>query len=251
MWLAIGFVTGAGRGLGKAFALEYARQGAKLLLPDISLDRAERTASEIRAGGGEAAAIETDISDEVSTQAVAAAALSLYGRADVLLNNAALSSGIEPTVWNEWPVELWDRFFAVNARGTWLMCKAIAPLMERQGKGKIINIASDSTALPASQVLLPYAASKAAVIQITQSLARALGPAGVCVNTILPGLTDTEATASLEHREEMFTGTVALQCIKREGVPADLLGAAVFLASDGADFITGQKLYVDGGAVIA
>jgi NAD(P)-dependent dehydrogenase (short-subunit alcohol dehydrogenase family) len=123
--------------------------------------------------------------------------------------------------------------------------------MERQKKGRIINIASDSTMLPACQLLLPYACSKAAVHQITQALARALGPSGICVNTILPGLTATEATASLEHREEMFAGTLALQSIKREEVPADLVGAAVFLASDAAAFITGQRLYVDGGAVIA
>lgn len=246
----VAIVTGAGRGLGKAFALAYAREGAKLLLPDIGADRAEETAAAIVAGGGQAAAMFADISDEKSTLAVAERVESLYGRADILLNNAALSSGVEPAPWNEWPVDLWDRFFAINTRGTWLMCRAIAPLMERQKKGKIINIASDSTMLPACQMLLPYACSKAAVHQITQALARALGPAGICVNTILPGLTSTEATALLEQREEMFSSTVALQCIKREEAPDDLTGAAIFLGSDAADFITGQRLYVDGGAVI-
>jgi 3-oxoacyl-[acyl-carrier protein] reductase len=246
----VAVITGAGRGLGKAFALAYAREGAKLLLPDIGLERAEQTAAEIREAGGQAVAVEADISDETSTLAVAEKADSVYGRVDILLNNAALSSGIEPTAWNEWPVELWDRFFAINTRGTWLMCRAIAPLMERQKKGKIINIVSDSTRLPACQVLLPYAASKAAVHEITQALARALGPSGVCVNSIAPGLTATEATASLEHSEEMFAGTVALQCIKREEAPSDLVGAAIFLGSDAADFITGQVLFVDGGAVI-
>ena len=247
----VAIVTGAGRGLGKAFALAYAREGAKLLLPDIDADRAQQTAEEIAAAGGQATAMSADISSETSTLAVAERAESRYGRVDILLNNAALSSGIEPMPWHEWPVDVWDRFFAINTRGTWLMCRAIAPLMERQKKGRIINIASDSTMLPACQMLLPYACSKAAVHQITQALARALGPSGICVNTILPGLTATEATASLAHREEMFAGTLALQCIKREEVPADLVGAAVFLASDAAAFITGQRLYVDGGAVIA
>jgi 3-oxoacyl-[acyl-carrier protein] reductase len=246
----IAIVTGAGRGLGKAFAIEYARQGAKLLLPDISLERADKTAAEIRAAGGEAVAMETDIADERSTRAVAEKVLAVYGRADILLNNAALSSGVEPSPWHAWPVDLWDRFFAINTRGTWLMCKAIAPLMEEQGRGKIINVASDSMKLPASEFLLPYAASKAAVHQITQALARALGPSGVCVNSLAPGLTVTEATLTLEHSEQMFAGTVALQCLKRPERPEDLVGTAVFLASDAADFVTGQLLIVDGGAVV-
>jgi 3-oxoacyl-[acyl-carrier protein] reductase len=246
----IAIVTGAGRGLGKAFALEYARQGAKLLLPDIGLERAEQTAAEIRAAGGQAVAMFTDISHEQSTLAVREKVMSEYGRVDILLNNAALSSGIEPTSWNEWPVELWDRFFAVNTRGTWLMCRAIAPLMEKQGSGKILNIASDTIRLPVTAVLLPYACSKAAVHQLTQGLARALGASGVCVNSIAPGLTDTEATQDLRHRDEMFAGTLAVQCIKRTGIPADLLGTAVFLASSASDFVTGQLIVVDGGAVV-
>jgi NAD(P)-dependent dehydrogenase (short-subunit alcohol dehydrogenase family) len=246
----IAIVTGAGRGLGKAFALEYARQGAKLLLPDIGLERAEQTAAEIRAAGGQAAAMFTDISDEQSTLAVREKVLAEYGRADILLNNAALSSGIEPTPWNEWPVELWDRFFAINTRGTWLMCRAIAPLMEKQGSGKIVNIASDTIRLPVTAVLLPYACSKAAIHQLTQGLARALGASGICVNSIAPGLTETEATQNLQHRDEMFAGTLAIQCIKRTGAPADLLGTAVFLASAASDFVTGQLIVVDGGAVV-
>ena len=141
--------------------------------------------------------METDIADEASTRAVADRVLSLYGRADILLNNAALSSGIDPRPWDAWTVDLWDRLFAINARGTWLMCKAVAPLMQEQGRGKIINLASDSARLPASEFLLPYAGSKVAIHQITQSLARALGPSGICVNSIAPGLTETEATLTL------------------------------------------------------
>jgi 3-oxoacyl-[acyl-carrier protein] reductase len=114
----VAIVTGAGRGLGRAFALKYAEEGARLLLPDISLERAERTAEEIRDGGGQAVAMETDIADEDSTKAVAEKVLALYGRADILLNNAALSYGIDPSPWNAWSVDLWDRFFAINCRGT-------------------------------------------------------------------------------------------------------------------------------------
>jgi 3-oxoacyl-[acyl-carrier protein] reductase len=244
----VAIVTGAGRGLGKAFALRYAQEGAKLLLPDISLERAEKTADEIRGRGGQVVAMETDITDETATRAVAEKVLAVYGQVDILLNNAALSYGIEPQPWDAWTVDLWDRFFAINVRGTWLMCKAVAPLMERQKRGKIINIASDITRLPPSGSLLPYACSKAAVHQITQSLARALGPSGICVNSIAPGLTATEATLTQPGSEQMFAGTIAMQCIKRREEPEDLTGAAVFLASDSSDMVTGQLLIVDGGA---
>jgi 3-oxoacyl-[acyl-carrier protein] reductase len=244
----VAVITGAGRGLGKAFALKYAEEGARLLLPDVSLERASRTAAEIQATGGEAVAMETDITDETATEAVATKVLSLYGRVDILLNNAALSYGIEPRPWTDWTVELWDRFFAINCRGTWLMCKALAPLMERQGRGKIINVASDITRLPPSQFLLPYACSKAAVHQLTQSLARALGPRGICVNSLAPGLTATEAALIQPNAEELFAATIELQCLKRREEPADLVGTAVFLGSDASDFLTGQLLIVDGGA---
>jgi 3-oxoacyl-[acyl-carrier protein] reductase len=247
----VAVVTGAGRGLGKAFALKYAEEGAKLLLPEIMLENAERTAAEIRAGGGQAVAVETDIANEGSTQAAAERALSLYGRVDILLNNAALSYGIEPRPWDAWTVDLWDRFFSINTRGTWLMCKAMAPLMERQKRGKIINLASDVAKLPPSEVLLPYAASKVAIHQITQCLARALGPSGICVNSIAPGMTATEANLIQPESEKMFAATIAGQCIKRREEPDDLAGAAVFLGSDASDFITGQLLIVDGGASFA
>jgi 3-oxoacyl-[acyl-carrier protein] reductase len=160
-----------------------------------------------------------------------------------------LSYGIERRPWDAWTVDLWDRFFAINSRGTWLMCRAIAPLMQQRRRGKIINLASDVTRLPASELLLPYACSKTAVHQITQSLARALGPSGVCVNSIAPGMTATEANLIQPNSEEMFAGTIAMQCVKRREEPEDLVGAAVFLASDSSDFVTGQLLVVDGGAV--
>jgi 3-oxoacyl-[acyl-carrier protein] reductase len=246
----VAIVTGAGRGLGKAFALAFAREGARLLLPDIGLERAETTAEEIRSGGGRAEAMYADITEEGSTLAVAEKALSLYGRVDVLLNNAALSSGIDPSPWDSWTVDLWDSFFAINVRGTWLMCKAIAPLMQEQMQGKIINIASDVGRLAPSQFLLPYACSKAAIHQMTQALARALGPSGICVNSIAPGMTQTEATRMLPNSDKLFAAVVDSQCIKRREEPEDLVGAAVFLASDSSDMVTGQLLIVDGGAAL-
>lgn len=245
-------ITGAGRGLGKAFALRFAREGAKLLLPDISLERAGNTAREIRKKGGEAVAMETDISDEKATIGMADRVMQLYGRVDILLNNAAMNYGVDPRPWDTWTVELWDRMFAVNARGTWLCCKAIAPLMIKQSGGRIINIVSDTINLPAAAAtLLPYSCSKAAISALTHALARALGPSGINVNGISPGLTATEASLAPANSAEMFEKTIAIQCLKRRSEPEDLVGMAVFLASEDADFITGQVIMVNGGAAFA
>jgi 3-oxoacyl-[acyl-carrier protein] reductase len=246
----VAIITGAGRGLGKAFALRYAAEGAKLLLPDISPERVEKTANIIKSEGGEAVTMEADISEEASTRMISEKVIKLYGKVDILLNNAAFSFGIDARPWDTWTVELWDQFFIVNTRGTWLCCKAIAPLMKAQAKGKIINIASDLVKLPNAHTMLPYACSKTAIYTLTQALARALGPSGINVNAIAPGLTATEATLAQSESSELFKGTVMSQCIKRREEPQDLVGAAVFLASSDADFISGQCLFVNGGAVL-
>lgn len=246
----VAIITGAGRGLGKAFALRFADEGARLLLPDISLERAQNTADEIKAKGGEAAAIKTDISEEKDTQKMAEEVMRYYGRVDILLNNAAMYYGVERREWDAWAVEDWDRMFAVNVRGTYLCCKAIAPLMKKAGSGKIINIASDVFRVPGSVNLLAYACSKAAVYALTQALARALGPAGINVNSIAPGFTATEASLGPDGNKESFDATIDLQCLKRREEPADLVGAAVFLASEDSDFITGQYIIVNGGSVM-
>ena len=246
----VAIITGAGRGLGKAFALRFAEEGARLLLPDISLERAENTVKEIKAKGGEAVAMETDISDENATKKMAEKVMQHYGKVDILLNNAAMYYGIEARPWDAWTVEEWDRMFAVNVRGTWLCCKAIAPLMTKQSRGKIINIASDIIKIPSGHIMLAYNCSKAAVYTLTQCLARALGPSGINVNSIGPGFTATEASLSQGGNEKVFEHALAGQCLKRREEPTDLVGAAVFLASEDSDFITGQFIVVDGGNVM-
>lgn len=246
----VAIITGAGRGLGKAFALRFAEEGAKLLLPDISLERAEGTVKEIRAKGGEAAAMETDISDENATKKMAEKVIQQYGKVDILLNNAAIYYGVEAKPWDTWTVEEWDRMFAVNVRGTWLCCKAIAPIMIKQSSGKIINITSDVFKSPDSQLFLAYALSKAAVYTLTHSLAAALGPSGINVNAIAPGYTATEASISQSGSEQLFQSVIEAQLIKRREEPEDLVGTAVFLASKDSDFITGQLIFVNGGHIM-
>jgi 3-oxoacyl-[acyl-carrier protein] reductase len=246
----IAIITGAGRGLGKEFALRFAKEGTRLLLPDINLKRTQETVGEIMDKGGEAYAMFADISDEKSTKKIADEVIRHYGRADILLNNAALYYGVERRAWDAWTVKDWDNMFEVNVRGTYLCCRAIAPIMVKVGKGKIINIASDVFRVPGAVNLLAYACSKAAVYAMTQALARALGLSGINVNCIGPGFTATEASLEQDGSKAAFDATIEMQCLKRREEPSDLPGTAVFLASEDSDFITGQYIVVNGGSAM-
>jgi 3-oxoacyl-[acyl-carrier protein] reductase len=243
----VAIITGAGRGIGKAFALRFAQEGAKLLLPDIGLDRAEAVAKEIRNKGGEALAIETDISNESAIKAMAEKVIEEYGQVDILVNNAAMYHGLQRRPWDTRTVEEWESLLAVNVTGTYLCCKAIAPYMIKQSRGKIINIGSGIIKSPGGHTMLHYACSKAAVKTMTELLARALGPSNITVNAIAPGYTATEASFKLGDAERSFERAVASQCIPRRQEAEDLVGAAVFLASKDSDFISGQTISVDGG----
>jgi 3-oxoacyl-[acyl-carrier protein] reductase len=246
----VAIITGGGRGIGRAFALRFAEEGAKILIPDINLEQAEGVAGEIKAKGGEASAVLTDISDEKATLAMAETVVRRYGRVDILVNNAAIWAGINITPWDAWTVEQWDRIFNVNVRGTWLCCKAIAPLMIKQSKGKIINIASNVARVPAAQFFLPYSCSKGAMYTLTHALARALGASGINVNAIGPGYTASEASLQQVDSAKIFELAVGEQSMQRRIEPSDLVGTAVFLASADSDFMSGQVLFVDGGTVM-
>ena len=176
--------------------------------------------------------------------------IKLYGKVDILVNNAAIWYGLNITPWDAWTVEDWERIFKVNVIGTWLCCKAIAPLMAKAGKGKIINIASNVAQVPAAQVFLPYACSKGTMYTLTHALARALAPSGINVNAMAPGYTATEASLGQHDSEGTFKLAASEQALQRRELPDDLLGTAVFLASAASDFMTGQVLYVDGGTVM-
>jgi NAD(P)-dependent dehydrogenase (short-subunit alcohol dehydrogenase family) len=246
----VAVITGGGRGLGREFALRYAQEGARLFLPDIGLEQAEETAKEIKAKGGSAAAMLCDISDEKATKKMADEAVKKFGKIDILINNAAIWAGLNITPWDAWTVADWEKIFKVNVIGTWLVCKAVVPHMTKAGKGKIINIASNVAQVPAAQVFLPYACSKGTIYTFTHAMARALGGSGINVNAIAPGYTTTEASLGQRDSEGTFKLATGEQSFKRREDPHDLVGAAVFLASEASDFITGQVLYVDGGTVM-
>jgi 3-oxoacyl-[acyl-carrier protein] reductase len=246
----VAVITGASRGLGRAFAERFIDEGAKLLLTTTSMERAGNTVKELKDKGGEVAIIQADISVAADTQKIADKVMEEYGRVDILVNNAAIWYGLRMKPWDKWAEEDWDRIFSVNVKGNWMVCRAIAPLMVKQGYGKIINIASNVARVGGAPFFIPYACSKGAVYTLTHALAHALGPSNITVNAVAPGFTATEASLDMSGEGSSFDAAKSGQSIPRREEPRDLVGATLFLASPDSDFISGQVLYVDGGTVM-
>jgi 3-oxoacyl-[acyl-carrier protein] reductase len=236
-------VTGAGQGLGRAFAHRLAESGARVVVADLDGARAASVAQEIGEAG---LAVEVDVSDEASVAALFARVDEACGRLDVLVNNAAVFSTLRMGPFEEITVDEWDHVMAVNVRGPFLCSRAAAPLMRRTGGGKIVNISS-ATVFMGRPNYLHYVTSKAAVIGMTRALAAELGPHGITVNALAPGSTETEIPRETVTPEQAAR-IVAGQAIGRRQVPDDLAGVVVFLASPASDFMTGQTMNVDGGA---
>jgi 3-oxoacyl-[acyl-carrier protein] reductase len=239
-------VTGGGLGIGRAYCLGTAEEGARVVVADIADPKP--TVKEIEARGGQALGVPCDVSREEDTLRLATETINRFGRIDVLVNNAAVYGTLKRRPLMEIPVEEWDRVMAVNLRGLFLCARAVFPTMKAQGKGKIINIAS-STFFKGVPNYIHYTTSKGGVVGFTRSLARELGDFGIRVNAIAPGFTlsgENEKNISEEQKE----ANVRMRMLKRAQVPEDLVGTVVFLASDYSDFITGQTIAVDGGSIV-
>lgn len=244
----VAIVTGAAQGIGARYAAALAAEGAALVCADV-ID-AEPVAAQIRAAGGRALALRTDVSLAESVRQMAAASVEAFGRIDVLVNNAGLFANLAMKPFEQIEAAEWDRVMAVNVRGPFECAKAVLPQMRAQGYGKIVNIAS-ATVFKGSPMLLHYVTSKGAVVAMTRSLARELGDAGIRVNTLAPGLTASENTlANPAWQGAVGANNIASRAIKREVTPEDLCGTLVYLASAESDFVTGQVIVVDGGSVM-
>ncbi|MDE2891660.1 MAG: SDR family oxidoreductase [Chloroflexota bacterium] len=252
----VALVTGAARGIGKGIATELAREGADVVICDLLIDEAVRTAGELRDDHEvRAVALEMDVTSEDSIESQVAEAISQMGQIDILVNNAGVppdNFGIDETE------EDWDRCYEVNLKGIWKVTSAVAPHFKERGGGKIVNIASIAGRIGGG--MASYSASKAGAISITQSQAAELGRFNINVNAICPGLLWTDLWRQIEgmfagdhteevvDRRERFEAVIAANMpLAREQTPSDIGKAAVFFASDDAKNITGQSLNVDGG----
>ena len=235
-------VTGAAGGLGRAFAQGFGQAGAKIVVADMNAAGAAETVALLAAVGVDAIAVTVNVTDPASTKAMADAAIAEFGRIDVLVNNAAIYATLKRTPFTEIDPAEWDAVMAVNVKGAWLCAAAVYPQMTNGGS--IVNIAS-ATVLSGSPLWMHYVASKGAVIAMTRVMAREMGEKNVTVNVIAPGFVLTEA--SLAIMDDAATYGVERGAIKRASQPEDIVGTAVFLASEGASYMTGQTLVVDGG----
>ena len=238
-------VTGGGKGIGKVYVEEFAKAGARVAAADIDVAAAEGVAASLTKANLQVFGVGVDIADEASVNAAVAAVLDRYGSVDVLINNASLMSTLPRRSWLEIPVEEWDRVMAVNLRGMFLCCRAVFPAMKAQKRGKIVNISS-SRVWEGAPNRLHYTTSKAGVIGFTRALAREVGEFGITVNALTPGMTQSE-TQVASSSGNYLASRIAGRAIERVQVPADLVGAVMFLSSPASDFMTGQTINVDGG----
>ena len=246
----VAIVTGGGAGIGATLCRGLAEHGAKVVIAEINEDSLERTAKELKEEGFDILPVVTDVSDKSSTQNMAQATLEKWGQIDILVNNAAV---YDASPFYEIDEEYWDRMYEVNVKGIWLSTLSVYPSMKEQGKGKIINIGSQ-TFFSGWPNYMHYVGTKGAIVGMTRALAIEVGPDGIRVNCLCPGLTMTEKALVDVERSirpgevgEWVDEHVQGQCIKHPAYPEDLIGTLIYMASDDSDFLTGQTILVDGG----
>ncbi|HER24780.1 MAG TPA: 3-oxoacyl-ACP reductase FabG [Candidatus Atribacteria bacterium] len=241
----VAIITGAGKGLGQSIAEEFFKEGALLALFDIQYDLVENLAKKLDSSGKKIIAIKADVTDEIMIKNAMEQVFDKFGKIDILINNAGIS--LHKTI-KEMSVEDFNKVININLNGTFICSKTVIPYMEKQKRGKIVNIASLAGRTGRPGVGVNYAASKAGVIGLTQTLARELGPSGIYVNSICPGPILTEQTR--QYPAEVFASWNAGRAIQKDGLPEDIAQLAVFLSSDKSDWITGIALDINGGILI-
>lgn len=243
-------ITGAGHGIGKAYARRFAEEGAQVVIADIDEQAGESVAAGLCEMGWSGWARATDVRNYQSIEGLVGETLNRFGRIDVLLNNAAIY--VTEKLWHglveELPLEEWDRVLEVNLKGVFMCCRAVIPVMKRQRSGKIINVAS-GTFFSGTSNMPHYTSSKGGVVALTRVMARQLGPWGINVNCMTPGSTMSEEVLTDEVRQRRES-SMSRRAFSRVEVPEDVTGTALFLASSDSDFMTGQLLVVEGGGIM-
>jgi NAD(P)-dependent dehydrogenase (short-subunit alcohol dehydrogenase family) len=243
---AVAIVTGGAAGLGLAYARRFVAEGARVVMADV-VDGAG--ALQRLAAPAATHAVGADVAVFADCERMVDETRRRFGRVDVLVNNAAVFATLKPTPFEAIAEAEWDRVMAVNVKGIWNCARAAAPLMRAQGGGRIVNVAS-AIAHKGTAGLLHYVTSKGAVIAMTRALARELGPDGITVNAVAPGLVMSETVlANPDISAFQREAVLASRALKREAVAEDVEGTVVFLASADSAFMTGQTLIVDGGSV--
>lgn len=241
----VAIITGAGQGIGRIYAEKFAEEGAAVVVADLNGPKAAEVAASIASAGGRAIASTTDVSDAESVKSMVDTAVEAFGTVDILVNNAAIFSTLKMKPFEEISGEEWDRLFAVNAKGTFLCCQAVSPVMRKNQYGRIINISS-SVVVTGRPNYAHYIASKGAVWALTHALATELGNDDITVNTVSPHGIVTEIPRETIS-EEGWRRNLEEQALKRKGDASDLVGVVLYLASDESKFMTGQTLSLDAG----
>jgi len=242
----VAIVTGSATGLGASCAIDLAERGWNVVINYTkSKKEADETYEAVKAKGVEAILVQADMGQDADCKKLAAETLKKWGRIDGLVNNAALMSVLARRPWHEIDVDEWDRVMAVNLRGVFLCSRAVYPHMKKQRAGKIVNISSGRV-FEGTPFRLHYTTTKAGIIGMTRAMARELGPDGIAVNALSPGLTLSK-TQMASSDPKYLAAAAEGRAFKRAQVPDDLLGTLVYLLSDASNFLTGQTINVDGG----
>jgi NAD(P)-dependent dehydrogenase (short-subunit alcohol dehydrogenase family) len=244
----IAIVTGAGSGIGRAIALGYAREGARVLAADLNLVGAQQTATQ--ASEGQILAHHADVTDEASVIAMVAEAVGRFGQLDVIVNNAAIQLHGKDGPCHEVSLEVWEQTHAVNLRGPFLGTKHALPAMMAAGRGVIVNIASPTAFAGLGAGYTAYSASKGGVVTLSRVVAKDYAQFGIRCNAIVPGATETPLTDEIFADQGVRQALTSATALGRLGRPDDLVGIAIFLASDEAAFATGAHFFVDGGLTL-
>ena len=241
-------ITGAGQGIGREYALTFAKSGAIPILAEFDGEKAESVKREIDNFGGTALALETDVSSQNSVKNMVTKTMETFGKIDVLINNAAMFAVLPKCGFENIPLDEWHQVMSVNITGSYLCAREVAPAMRKAKKGKIINISS-GTVPQGMPGMMHYVTSKSAIVGMTRAMARELGDDNINVNAVMPGYTETEVEhANMDDEGRQMVENMRI--LKRKGTPDDVIGVVMFLASPGSSFITGQSIACCGGEVM-